>query len=305
MSASFIKTLRTRYALVDSALYPLIAVKRYMTRGRLAEQQRIVDNLKEIIVGDPIVRLQEFSGEFALDVRSDVFRRVVLTKGYESSLTQLCLKHLDPNRDVIDVGANVGFYSVLLAKAIAPQRKVLAFEPTQRALKRLRENLALNHVTNVEIFNGVASNSEGTAEIKTIEGKEEYSSLGATCHPDIAGERFVTESVVSRTLDTLVPEKGINPGFIKVDVEGAEHLVFSGALKVLKEYRPVVLSELSNFLLAKNGSSSQEVIRMIESQGYDVFNARDSRAQPGNKGFGDIICFPKESKVNFFSDEYT
>lgn len=305
MNIDRLKELTQKHTLIKAALYPAIISKRLLLKKKdsllqkkMQWQKEVLDNLGEMLIGDPIIRVNEFNGIFSVDSHSDIFGRVIIDLCYEEKLSKLCLKYLDINKDVIDVGANIGLYTVMFAKNLSPQKKVLSVEPTKNALQRLRRNIEMNGVVNkVEIFEGVASDNNGSAEIKVIKGKEEYSSLGEMLHPWITNEKWILEKVISTTLDKLVDEKSLNPGFLKVDVEGAEHLVFKGAGKVLSEKRPIILSELSDFLLNRNGSSAMEVIDIIKSHGYDVFDPINPSVQPGIEAFGDIMCFPKEMNV--------
>lgn len=122
--------------------------------------------------------MPEYHGNFFLDYRSDLFKRIIMSKSYEPKLAQCCKDLVDNKRDAIDIGANVGFFTVLFAKILC-NRKVLSIEPTRHALSRLYKNIRLNEVSDKTIvFEGVVSNQIGETEIKTIEGKEEYSSMG-------------------------------------------------------------------------------------------------------------------------------
>lgn len=244
---------------------------------------------------DPIVRVCEFSGDFQLDARSHLFERIVIEKQYEPRLVQRVKSYLQRDRDVVDVGANVGFFTVMCAKEIDTDRRVLSIEPTRNALRRLYKNITLNEVEHkVVVFEGVASDSEAVLEIKTIKGKEEYSSLGVLDHPEIASEDYDSEWVHALPIDSLVKTHDLDPGFMKVDVEGMEHVVFAGAHNVLKSHRPLILSELSDPLLRKNGSSAEEVIRFIRSFDYCVIDPIDPLIPAGSKQFGDIFCIPRE-----------
>jgi FkbM family methyltransferase len=297
MDIDQLRELTNKNPILKAALYPAVVTGRSFLKKKYSWQKEIINNLGEMLVGDPVIKVDEFKGVFAVDPCSDLFSRILIQKYYEPKLVKFCTRYLDPNRDVIDVGANVGFYTVMFAKSIA-QRKVLSIEPTKNALQRLRKNIELNGVIDkVDVFEGVASNRNGTVEIKTIKGKEEYSSLGEMEHPSIANEKWVSEKVISTTLDELVERKSLDPGFLKIDVEGAEHLVFQGAQKILGEKRPIILSEMSEFLLRKNGSSAKEVIDLIKAHEYDLFDPLDLSTQPEAKDFGDILCFPKEMKV--------
>src|SRR3546814_5280958 len=98
------------------------------------------------------------------------------------------------------------------------------------------------------------SDTQGTNAIHVIPGMEEYSSIGAL-HPAARAENGVQEhTVASDRLDDLVIRHDLKPGLIKVDVEGAEGLVFRGAMETLNKFRPVILSELSDPLLRELGT---------------------------------------------------
>ena len=130
-------------------------------------------------------------------------------------------------------------------------------------------------------------------EINTVAGREEYSSIGALVHPSIQGAGRQTQRVASTTIDDLVRIHGIHPGFIKIDVEGAEHRVLRGADAALRTHRPVVLSELSTTLLAQNGSSAAEVVAYMESRGYDVVDPLNPSGRFVAREFGDMLCVPR------------
>lgn len=279
-------------------LFPAIFIKRllwdFYNAPRREIEASIFGSLGQVLAEDPVLTLKEFNGKFFLDSRSDIFRRIVTKGYYEPILAKKVSELIDKEKDFIDVGANVGFFTIFAAQEI--RGKVLAIEPTVSALNRLEKNIALNNVgSKVIVYEGVASDSEGEVTVKTIPGKEEYSSVGVMLHPSIVGEEYMQITVCANTLDNIVELNNIIPGFIKIDVEGAEHLVLKGASNILREHRPIILAELSDFLLKKNGSSSLEVISFIESFGYEVIDPLRPGIVPGVKGFGDILCIPKKS----------
>lgn len=285
-------------AMMKPLAYPAVLARRALLRKKYVWQRQVMDNLTDVLVDNPVLRVREYGGVFEIDPRSDLFYRVVMNKCYEPELVKLCLKYLDKEKDVVDVGANVGFYTVLFANNIAGQRKVLAVEPSEKAIVKLCRNIGLNRVTDkVMIFKGVASDRGGLVEIKTIAGKEEYSTMGDMELPGARNEKWVLETVKSSTLDRLVAEKNLNPGFIKIDCEGAEHLVLKGAAAILKELRPIFFIELHHSLLLRNATSARGVAGFISSYGYSVFDPRNPVAELGANDPGDIICFPKEMGV--------
>jgi FkbM family methyltransferase len=289
-----LKSKASENLLLSGLISPAVAAKRYWKQREMAPKIEIYNRLCEILVTDPVIRVDEFNGEFMIDKRSALFQRILTDGYYEPALVANCLQYIDRERDVIDVGANIGFYSVLSAKRIGSNRKVLAIEPTKNAFSRLSKNLEFNSVdSKVIAYNGVASNVIGEMDINTIPGKEEYSSIGVMEHPSIAKENYLSYTVPSSTLDSLVDTYGLNPGFVKIDVEGAEHLVLQGAHLLLTKYRPVILSEIVDNLLKRNGSSAQEVVDLIRSFGYKVINPIFPNLKLEDRPYGDILCIPE------------
>ncbi len=274
-------------------LLPVLLARRAMARRRDAISSEVVRNLRRVVAEDPVIHLPEFEGTFCVDSRSDLFGRIARDGHYEPELAAICLRYLDRTRDAIDIGANVGFYTNLLAKELSG-RRVLAVEPTSNALRRLRMNLQRNGVSDrTLVFEGVASDTVGSTTINTIVGREEYSSVGAMVHPSIQHAQYEQQRVAATTVDALVESHGLRPGFMKIDVEGFEHAVLRGASRTLHEHQPVVLSELSDTLLRRNGSSAAAVVQFMRDHDYDVFDPMNPGARFVGRAFGDMVCIPR------------
>jgi len=293
-----VKTLLNNHPRLKLLLLPFLKIVRLIRKSKVKPRLEMYEYLKNNLVQDPVLKVDEFQGCFSLSAESDLFKRLLLKREYEPELVRTCIKYLDPHRDVIDVGANIGFFSVMFAKQAESPSKVISVEPTRNALKRLYANLIRNNVDEkVSVFEGVVSNQDGKININVIEGKEEFSSVGVMGHPSIVDEEYVTESVSAITLDGLVEKFSISPGFIKVDVEGNEMNVFLGGQETLARHRPIILSELNDSLLKENGTSSMEVIELIEKFNYLVVDPVDHELKPGSKDFGDILCIPVEMGI--------
>lgn len=301
---STIQTFYRKHALVRALLYPVAAIRRSLGLDDASKQALcnrhqapIIHNLQHLLVGDPVIDVKDFNGQFRMSASGHLFGRILREGSYEPEIARLVERFAPTQRDILDVGANIGFFTVKFAKHLQ-QGRVLAVEPTRNALLRLKDNIARNGVSDkVMVFEGVATDREGQEEISFIEGKEEYSTLGVLAHPSASGETMDRQQVQGTTLNALVKHYELDPGFIKVDVEGAEHLVFGGAGDVLREHRPIILAELCDPLLRKNGSSAAAVMAMIQSAAYDIYDAEDPDREAGSDSYGNVICFPKESKV--------
>jgi len=155
---------------------------------------------------------------------------------------------------VFDIGANVGFYTLLASVLVGEGGKVYAFEPLPRNLSSLKSHMKINGVTNVEIIEAAVADHNGAARF-------EESPDPSMSH--LSAQGAVEVRTVS--LDDLISRGEIPaPDFIKIDVEGAEASVLRGARDVLEVRNPAIL-------LATHGRPQhQECHLLLESLGYRV-----------------------------------
>lgn len=153
---------------------------------------------------------------------------------------------------VFDVGANVGYYSMIAAKRVGPGGQVHAFEPNSSAAVLLEEHVRLNRATNVVIHRTAIADTVG--ELKFWDG------AGAESHLAEDGPTTVR----SDTLDSMLAENALPPpDLMKIDVEGAEFRVLLGAESILRTARPSILIEV-------HGDPEAECLPHLRSFGYDI-----------------------------------
>lgn len=286
------KHLIYRFPLLKHALSPILATRRYFL-GKYVLRSQVEQASASLFHESVLLSVVEFEGTFRIDPKSHIFRRLVLHGHYEPILAELCKALIDANRDVIDVGANIGFFTVLSAKHT--QGKVYSVEPTDNAFALLQENIDYNSVGgNVFVFNGAIADKEGDLTIEFISGMEEYSSICGISHPSAAGEKIVNKIVPCTTLEKLVVREDINPGFIKMDVEGAEARILSAAWSVFEKYRPTLISEFSPRLLERGGTDPQVIIRTLKKLGYRLIDPIMPKLALGKREYGDLLAVPEE-----------
>jgi FkbM family methyltransferase len=167
-----------------------------------------------------------------------------------------------------DIGANIGYYTCLLARLAGPSGRVTAFEPAAATRARLEENVALNAFGNVRVLACAVGAAEGTARMH-------YSSAGlfeGTASLRADDRRAAGEDVAVRTLDSLVAELGA-PQFLKIDVEGAQLDVWRGGRRFLSEHAPLVLAELRD---SKDPAVLREIEGIVRAYGYRLHTMRKS-----------------------------
>lgn len=177
---------------------------------------------------------------------------IYATGRYEESTVALMSRLLGPGDSVVDVGANVGYLTLLAARLVGPTGSVIAFEPLPQARAWLERNVALNRFAHVTVRGEAVADRSATVSL--VVGPAHHTSTSSLMAPAHGGDRI---EVACTRLDDAVPEKA-RVTLIKVDVEGAEHLVLLGATRVLGACAPHVIVEL-------NGP---EIARILAGYGY-------------------------------------
>ncbi|MGE0600065.1 MAG: FkbM family methyltransferase [Dehalococcoidia bacterium] len=173
---------------------------------------------------------------------------------------------LKPGDVFYDVGANVGFFSLLAARQVGQAGRVFAFEPLPEIGASLVKNAGLNGFDTIQLLPYAVADRDGRANLQT------------TSHPGGAtlegfgtpGDRTGTVSVGVRTLDGLLGSGIISkPNVIKIDVEGAEAAVLRGAARIISEH-PVLVYELDAATAEELDAKRAEVEEELRRAGYSI-----------------------------------
>jgi FkbM family methyltransferase len=281
------------HPLVRAAMAGPRAVRRAWLEWRQEPARAALARVTALLSEDILCNIPEFDGTFQISPRSHLFQRIAEVGFYEPHIAALYRAHIAPERDIIDVGANIGFFAVAGAKRLTSGR-ILAAEPTGRAFRRLEANIARNGVgERVVLFNGLVGAERGTGTVHSVADREEYSSIHEIEHFSVRDEPKIDETVPRETIDALVTMHRLNPALIKVDVEGGELDVFLGARQTLARFQPVIISEVWP------GKHGGEIIRLLESCGYAVTDAEDPTQPFQLEEVGDVICVPRKNGPPF------
>ncbi len=210
-----------------------------------------------------------------LKVRSNsVFADAWLGRwGFEAAEQRALRGLLAPGQRALDVGANVGLYTVIMARAVGPTGHVWSFEPAPATAGLLRANVGLNRLRNVTVAAVAAGDSEGEAELLEFpDGMDVYNSVGAGVRPAERVSAVRSVRVPAVTLDGYAAREGIRRiDVLKVDVEGAEERVLRGAVGLLRRSPGiVVLAEMYEPSAAQCGCSSAGAAAFMASLGFRV-----------------------------------
>jgi FkbM family methyltransferase len=168
----------------------------------------------------------------------------------------------------VDIGANVGLYSLVASRLVGKSGKVIAFEPASKSFLRLLKNISLNGITNI-IPERLAVIDKSTRADLYISGSQNMG-MSSIYHHD--SETGISEKVEAISLDDYIEKKGISRiSLIKIDIEGSEFLALKGMQKVLTIIRPKILVELKEETLKNSGYTEKDVISFLEKAGYSRF----------------------------------
>jgi FkbM family methyltransferase len=199
-----------------------------------------------------------------LDRDDGAVSQPLLNGDYEAHLVPLFRQFCQPGMTVIDVGANVGLYTMLASALVGSSGRVVAVEPNSENCRLILLSLDANQVENVELFPLALDRDRGWSNLSG-----HFGSNGGLVSGDASSLRAGwSEIVPTFALDDLV-EGPVD--FLKIDVEGAEGRVVAGARRILETSRPVVATELSLEMLPRvSGISGEEYLGGFEALGYRI-----------------------------------
>ena len=206
-----------------------------------------------------------FGYRIKLDL-NDFIQRLVYLHAFEWQETATIRSFLKPGDVFVDVGANIGYFTLLAASLVKKTGRVLAFEPSPYASARLAETIATNHISQVTLRVLALGAKSSTLPLYLP------SQSGNHSPTMLANEGGAPIAVNVRRLDDCLKECGVeNVDFMKVDVEGFEPHVLEGANTFLSQGRiRAILCEFNEVWLQKNGSSKEQLLQILTSYGYQL-----------------------------------
>ncbi len=201
-----------------------------------------------------------------LDLADPVQRRLFFFGDYdERREADLISRVLDPGEVFWDVGANLGYFTLLAAACLQNTGRVAAFEPGRRTYAVLEINVSLNPFANIRLVPLAASDREGEALLYSASGSAD----GRANLFRAGADQTVRERVRTVTLDGWRREQGLpGPDFIKLDVEGAELAALTGARETLSQGDPLLLVEMKEAVFQALGTERTAIQEFLEPWGY-------------------------------------
>lgn len=246
--------LRVRLPVPDRAAWVILALKRRLVPQMSIRICRIGWNLR-----------------LEVDLASTVGRQVFYHGSYEPDLAAFLHGTLRGGDVVIDAGANIGELTVRAARRVGTKGAVIAIEPSGCTLRRLKRNVTLNGMRNVQVVHAAVGGNDGRRALYLGTGPDSLSS-SLTAPSDASGE---TVDVCVTRLDTVARTCGVSRiDVLKLDVEGAEfEALREGAIGLLSQRPPVrvIVLEYNKVVAARMGWSLGDMESLLTAHGYALY----------------------------------
>lgn len=267
--------------------------------GKWRTVEWVISRCRRLAVGSYVVKRHGLLWE--VDLECLIQRSLYYLGWWEIWETKFFQAVLQPNWCVVDVGANIGYYSLLAAKKVGPGGSVYAFEPASNAYSQLVRNVRLNGIEWVRPVKQALSDAEGTAYMPVVPRRRQGAQgICFEANPD-------REEIKTTTLDVFVERTSCPQiNFIKVDIEGSEAMFLKGAARTIQKHRPLLMLELNPFALARYQATPEEVMRPLSLQAYDLYTLRRHQLRPlkdlpqsAPGTFVNVLAVPKEQRHRF------
>jgi FkbM family methyltransferase len=220
-------------------------------------------------------------GDFVLyfDINDHIIVEQFLQEYYEKSTTILLSKVVKKGMTVVNIGANMGYFTLLLSKLVGNKGKVFAFEPFLNNVKFIEKNVRSNNCNNVEIIPKAISQKSGKTKL-WLKGSGSWNFISTK-----ELERLDHVQIETTSIDEFFKENQ-NVDFVMMDAEGSEKFILDGMTKTIENNPKLqIITEYNPYILELAGSSGKEFLDKIEEMGFliHLINEEISEIEPITK----------------------
>lgn len=214
-----------------------------------------------------------------IDKQDHVGRHIFLTGDYEPETTNVFVKILKDGDIVLDIGANIGYFSLLARHCVGKDGHIYSFEASPAICKMLIRNIGINSIDNVSVYNNAVIDSERNVDFYVAND----SHLGISSIRSINDASY-KQVIKGISIDSLL-DKVCNIKLIKIDIEGAEYHALKGMIKVIQRDRPYIVFELTDMYLRDAGSSANDVMQLLYDNNYICYQITWEGLKPIAKNY--------------------
>jgi len=246
--------------------------------------QRLYDYLYDIIKPKGIIIVSAEDNRMYVDTRDKGMVPLLLLNGtIEPYSVELFKQRIREGMNIVDIGANIGYFSLIAARLTGKGGRVYAFEPQPDSYNLLRENIQLNGYTNIIPIQKAVSDKTG--KIKLWYDNVNFASPSFS-KDNVAyfQEKKCVENCCFCEVEIVTLDEYINQpvDILKIDAEGAEGLIINGARRLMRNDRLTIIMEFWPFALKNMGTNPGELLRTIREFGFTIsfINEKHCRLDP-------------------------
>lgn len=228
-----------------------------------------------------------------LNLKRDVDKGIYLGT-FEFNNTFIFSNLIKKDSVILDIGANIGLYTLLAAYKLQNTGKIYSFEPSKVAIGELKKNIENNKFSNITTFEVALADTNGEKVFYRCED-DAYNSLNAITMQEVVSKEIVN----TITLDEFARSNKLEKiDIIKIDAEGMDFDILKGARFILEKFRPIIFCEINEFYLDE--SLKENFINYLEKHNYELLIAKNykiflqlKKLDVSKDHNSEIICFPK------------
>lgn len=219
---------------------------------------------------------QKKSGDLIVDVNGyklqvipgdlGISSELLMFKTHEPLTTKLLSKELKKDMVCLDVGGNIGYYTLFESNIVGENGKVIAIEPSPPNFQHLKKNLEIQNTENVDAYNFAAGDKDGEINFLVYEESNGSFTIPDGETTDLPGELI---KVQAKRLDTFLDElKQDHVDFVRMDVEGYESHIIGGMTNTIKKSKPMFQIEVHASIMGKEGT--KKFLKTFQDFGYEA-----------------------------------
>ena len=198
---------------------------------------------------------------------------------YNDFDTKVVKEHIKLGDKVIDVGAHIGYFSLLFSKLVGEKGNVYSFEPEPKNIKLLKKNIAVNNIQNITLEPHPVSNINENCKLYV---GQFTSGANRIYRPDRTMELYEKDTINIQTLvlDDYFSKLNLTNkiDFVKIDAEGSELRILQGMSKILRENKNLkIFIEFMRDTLEEAGSDPEELLNLLEREGFKIYYVDDHK----------------------------
>jgi FkbM family methyltransferase len=259
-----------------------------MLKHKLKRNQDFLDKMDS----DEFIYTCNYDFKIFINKNKVVDRDFYLGK-FEVEIIKMYRKLIKRELTVFDVGANIGIFSLTAARKTNNDISIYAFEPSLDTFNQLKKNIELNGFTCIKPFNHALSDITGNVLLNYCED-DAYNSLGSCPQEKIKETKLVHVTTISEFCEK---NKITNIDILKIDTEGAEYLILSGAADfIAKTPIPIIFSEYNREVITGFNYTLDDLESFFIQHNYYIFEIKNDRLVEFNSNksnSSNLICIHK------------